>query len=351
MSSRLNDPAKLLVVLSILFAVTLGGAPPSSENEVSGEAGAHASAVVPTVGPMISGMGPIPLDVRLYTLMPNTQEEAPFSIQAERILPLPDIPDEAAPAMATEPTAEKPAVVTHVVRNGETAWDIAKAYGVDVDTILGCNDDLPNVDRLKVGQELKILTVKGVLHTVRQGESLWEIAKDYKVDVDKIVQANDLVDPGHLQPKQELVIPGAKPRLVAGQDRARPIVANGRLQKAFEWPVQGRISSRFGPRWGRMHEGLDIAVNTGTPVKAAAAGKVSFAGWNGAYGYLVKIDHGNGVETRYAHNSRLLVKAGDRVTAGQVVARSGNTGRSTGPHVHFEIRLNGRAYNPLDYLR
>ena len=351
MSSKLHDPAKLLVVLSILFALTLGGAPPSSESEISGDTEMHASAAVATAGSSImnNGMGPIPLDVRLYTLLPNPQEEAPFTIQVERLLPLPSVPEEAIQAFRAEQAEKKPTVVTHVVKSGETAWDIAKAYGVDVDTIVGCND-LVDIDRLKVGQELKILTIKGVLHTVRQSESLWEIARDYKVDVDTIVQANNLTDPGRLQPKQELVIPGAKPRVIAGQQR-RPLVANGRLQKAFEWPVHGPISSRFGRRWGRMHEGLDIAVNTGTPVKAAAAGKVTFAGWNGAYGYLVKIDHGNGVETRYAHNSRLLVKAGDKVTAGQVIARSGNTGRSTGPHVHFEIRLNGRAYNPLDYLR
>ena len=99
-----------------------------------------------------------------------------------------------------------------------------------------------------------------------------------------------------------------------------------------------------------MHYGIDIAVGTGTPVRAAAAGKVTFAGWNGSYGYLVKIDHGTAWRL-VTHNSTLLVKAGQQVNRGSVIARSGNTGRSTGPHVHFEIRLNGKAYNPLSYLR
>ncbi|MEO5634260.1 peptidoglycan DD-metalloendopeptidase family protein [Gaiella sp.] len=116
------------------------------------------------------------------------------------------------------------------------------------------------------------------------------------------------------------------------------------------WPVSGPVTSGFGPRWGRMHEGIDIAVGTGTPVGAAAAGTVIHAGWLGGYGNLVVIDHGGGLSTAYAHNSSLVVGEGTAVSAGTVVALSGNTGNSSGPHVHFEVRMNGAAVDPLRYL-
>jgi murein DD-endopeptidase MepM/ murein hydrolase activator NlpD len=116
------------------------------------------------------------------------------------------------------------------------------------------------------------------------------------------------------------------------------------------WPVSGPVTSGFGLRWGRMHEGIDIAVAEGTPVRAAGAGTVIYAGWMGGYGNLVVVDHGNGLSTAYAHNSSLGVGVGQSVTAGQVVSYSGNTGNSTGPHVHFEVRVNGSAVDPLGYL-
>jgi murein DD-endopeptidase MepM/ murein hydrolase activator NlpD len=98
-----------------------------------------------------------------------------------------------------------------------------------------------------------------------------------------------------------------------------------------------------------MHEGVDIGAKTGTEVLAADSGMVSFAGWNGNYGYLVKIDHGGGKETRYAHLSKMAVKTGDTVTKGKVIGYVGSTGRSTGPHLHFEVRINGTAKNPLGF--
>jgi murein DD-endopeptidase MepM/ murein hydrolase activator NlpD len=119
---------------------------------------------------------------------------------------------------------------------------------------------------------------------------------------------------------------------------------------AVAWPVSGPVTSGFGIRWGRMHEGIDVAVAEGTPVRAAAAGTVIYAGWLGGYGNLVVVDHGNGLSTAYAHNSSLGVGVGQSVAAGEVVSYSGNTGNSTGPHVHFEVRVNGSAVDPLGYL-
>ena len=116
------------------------------------------------------------------------------------------------------------------------------------------------------------------------------------------------------------------------------------------WPLNGPITSSFGPRWGRMHEGIDISVGTGTSVVAAASGTVLVAGWSGGYGVLIVIDHGNGLATAYAHNSSATVSPGQSVTQGQLVAYSGNTGHSTGPHLHFEVRVNGSPVNPLGYL-
>lgn len=115
-------------------------------------------------------------------------------------------------------------------------------------------------------------------------------------------------------------------------------------------PVGGTITSRFGTRRGGTHTGLDIATSTGTAIAAAAGGTVTYSGYKGSYGYLVVISHGNGVETYYAHCSRLYVSAGMSVSQGQTIAAVGSTGNSTGPHLHLEIRLNGVALNPQNYL-
>jgi len=121
--------------------------------------------------------------------------------------------------------------------------------------------------------------------------------------------------------------------------------------QSYAWPTKGVFTSGYGWRWGRMHKGIDIANNTGTPIHAARQGVVTFSGWSGAYGYLVEIAHGDGDSTRYAHNSRLLVSKGQMVSRGMKISLMGSTGRSTGPHLHFEIRRSGgAAINPLSKL-
>lgn len=119
---------------------------------------------------------------------------------------------------------------------------------------------------------------------------------------------------------------------------------------ALAEPIQGTITSRFGGRSRGLHTGLDVATSLGTPVKAAASGVVAYAGYKGSYGYLVVIDHGGGIETYYAHCSKLYVNAGDSVSQGQVISAVGSTGNSTGPHLHIEVRVNGVAKNPQNYL-
>jgi murein DD-endopeptidase MepM/ murein hydrolase activator NlpD len=141
---------------------------------------------------------------------------------------------------------------------------------------------------------------------------------------------------------------------------AQPVPsANGRSGKptfrpagapSFIWPVSGPITSPFGMRWGTLHPGIDIGVPTGTPVHAAAAGKVVWCGWMSGYGNLVMIDHGGGYATAYGHNSRVIVSCGQEVAQGQVIAYSGCTGFCTGPHVHFEVRIDGTPVDPLGFL-
>jgi len=116
------------------------------------------------------------------------------------------------------------------------------------------------------------------------------------------------------------------------------------------WPCDGVVVSGFGMRWGRMHEGIDIGCAYGTPNRAAASGTVIYAGWLGGYGNLVVVDHGNGLSTAYAHASSILVSVGQTVSQGQTVSLVGSTGNSSGPHLHFEVRVNGVAVDPLLYL-
>ncbi len=139
--------------------------------------------------------------------------------------------------------------------------------------------------------------------------------------------------------------------ITSSPSQGRVIPIGSPSAAGFIWPVHGIITGHFGEtRPGHMHAGIDIAVGTGTPVLASKGGIVDYAGWMSGYGYVVDINHGGGVTTRYAHNSRLLVSSGQAVAQGQQIASSGSTGRSTGPHVHFEIRTNGSPVNPLNYL-
>jgi murein DD-endopeptidase MepM/ murein hydrolase activator NlpD len=116
-------------------------------------------------------------------------------------------------------------------------------------------------------------------------------------------------------------------------------------------PAQGTVSSEYGPRWGTEHEGIDIAAGSGSAIRAAGDGVVKKASWYGGYGNAVIIDHGNGVQTLYGHASKLNVKEGDRVRAGQLIANVGSTGDSTGPHLHFEVEVDGKKVDPRPWMR
>jgi murein DD-endopeptidase MepM/ murein hydrolase activator NlpD len=140
-------------------------------------------------------------------------------------------------------------------------------------------------------------------------------------------------------------------RIQAAQSSEAPgSPSSGPSASGFIWPVSGPVVSGFGMRWGRMHEGIDIAAALGTPIRAAAAGTVIHAGWLGGYGNLVVLDHGGGLATAYAHASSILVGVGQRVGQGQTISLVGSTGNSSGPHLHFEVRVNGSAVDPLGYL-
>lgn len=162
------------------------------------------------------------------------------------------------------------------------------------------------------------------------------------------------LEPAHVQESPELAPPTDEDFLTPEQVAALqpPIEVPPAKVARLAWPVAGRVTSYYGWRWGHreFHTGIDVAAPYGTVVRAAASGVVTMAGWYYGYGRAVLIRHADGLETLYGHNSKLLVSPGDRVERGQPIALSGSSGRSTGPHVHFEVRLGDRPVNPLRYL-
>jgi len=236
---------------------------------------------------------------------------------------------------------------TYVVKSGDTLAAVADRYGIPLSYLVASNGlSTPSV--LYPGQEL-VLPQGGVLHTLRPGQTLADLAATYGVAEEEIREANGLS--GEPLPGQRLFIP--EPRSVP---QAAVLELGGEEGARFIWPLRGRLTSPFGPRthpiYGTpdFHTGIDLAVPEGTEVHAAAPGTVTWTGTRGGYGLLVVIDHGDGYSTYYAHLSRILVHVGQFVEVGQVVALSGNTGLSTGPHLHFEIRKFGEPINPLQLL-
>jgi murein DD-endopeptidase MepM/ murein hydrolase activator NlpD len=227
----------------------------------------------------------------------------------------------------------------------------------------------------------------GVVHVVRRGETLYRIARTYGVAQRALLEVNGLADPAALEAGAELFVPGAAvvleipppdgapeaapepARAAASLARPTPGAAAGALPHArgaprvaslapappaadarLRWPLQGVLYSRFGLRQGQRHDGIDLAAPEGTPVGAAAAGTVVYAGEQAGYGEIVILRHEGGLLTLYAHASALLVRAGETVAAGQPVARVGRSGRTSGPHLHFEVREGTRPRNPLLFL-
>lgn len=203
---------------------------------------------------------------------------------------------------------------------------------------------------------------RGTVHVVRAGETVYRISRYYQVRVDDVIRANHIRDVTDVSIGERLFIPGTRrkqpseplsihaglPPVPAPDMR---VLARREDDLAFAWPLRGRVSSRFGRRNGRPHEGIDIPARRGSPVRAAEAGRVIHSGGGlGAYGNVVIIKHSGRYSTVYAHNSRNRVRKGDFVERGQVIAEVGRTGNASGPHLHFEVRRNRRAEDPLSYL-
>lgn len=247
----------------------------------------------------------------------------------------------------TGATAGTASGATHTVKPGETLFAISRLYGVNVEVLKQANG--LRDDKIKAGQALQVPGAQSPRrHIVQQGESMWELASRYGVTLEALLASNpDLDNPGHLQIGQAVALPaGAAP----GDVVAATIGPSPALDGAFAWPVLAPISSPYGPRDGRNHNGLDLAANMGDPIKAARDGEVLLAGYVNGYGETVILRHEDGTQTLYGHASRLLVSAGERVRQGEVIAEVGSTGRSTGPHLHFEIIVNSKPLDPLLYL-
>ncbi len=267
-----------------------------------------------------------------------------------------------APAQETQPVGNsqvstpRTSIEVYTVQSGDTVLGIARKFGLKPDTILWANPALErNPDLLRIGDRLIILPVDGVLHVVQPGDTLSSIAAKYKVTPQEIAEypLNGLesVDTPLTVGKQLVVPRGQKPYVpqqVLAYDGPVPEGAS-EGSGVFAWPTSGIITQPF---WNG-HRAIDIAAREATPVLAADSGYVVLArsgGWNWGYGNVVMIDHQNGYLTVYAHMKGIYVRQGEQVAKGQQIGIVGNTGNSTGPHLHFEIRYRKVNRNPLSYL-
>ncbi|HOD14837.1 MAG TPA: M23 family metallopeptidase [Spirochaetota bacterium] len=238
--------------------------------------------------------------------------------------------------------SQKLVITEHRVAARETFQKIAKRYGVSVETIRGTNNLTPE-SKLRPGMTLKIPNKDGILLKMQKGGELVSIARRYKVSLKKIIDENSIKNPDFVASNTVLFIPDAKPL---------------NIFSGFIWPAGTRfVTCGYGwrrnpwdTRYSEFHPGLDIRSNF-QMVKASKYGKVTYTGWLGGYGKAVVIAHPDGYKTLYAHLSRIMVRSGQYVKQGQYIASSGNTGRSTGAHLHFEILRGGRSMNPYIFFR
>jgi len=260
----------------------------------------------------------------------------------------------------------RPGIVYYTVQPGDVIGQIADQFDLKVSTILWENS-LTAYSIIRPGDRLTILPMDGIIYQVTKGDTLEKIANKYNVDKNNIAEANKLDITKALAAGQKIFVPGGT-KIQASIARTPTVAARTAvsglqvlkdliLPKApsaapasrgkLNWPTIGyRITQYYSWR----HQAVDIANKIGTPLYAADDGVVEIAGWGTGYGNTILINHGNGMKTRYGHLSQFFVKAGDEVVKGETIGLMGSTGWSTGPHVHFEVIINGVKYNPLNYL-
>ncbi|MBQ6773258.1 MAG: peptidoglycan DD-metalloendopeptidase family protein [Synergistaceae bacterium] len=289
----------------------------------------------------------------------------------------------------------------YTVNQGDSLWVIASSQGIEVDTITGSNTFTSSA-RLRPGMVLRIPNQDGIFYVMKKGDDIKSVCKRYGVSLTKVKGVNAGVDVASLKTGEEVFLPGARPDGVIEHDdvklaevpaqgkknpgkinnkgsKKNPVKSdkndkNDKVSKndkseklpkgevavknsgGFRWPIMGRINSPFGWRQHPLtkrrdfHTGIDIKASRGDPIKGAGAGRVVYSGWMGGYGKVIVLEHRNGQSTLYAHCSTLLVGKGANVTSGQLIAKVGTTGRSTGPHLHFEVRNGNSPVNPIKYL-
>ena len=276
--------------------------------------------------------------------------------------------------MAASTSRPKPAPSSgrHKVRAGDTVYSISRRYGVPIRSFIEANR-LQAPFRLEVGRRL--LLPKPARHRVAKGETIYAIARKYGVSERELVRQNRIPPPYVIREGQELRLPGGGRKKTAAVvvkpldadkpagSEATPVTSERsgassgarpppRAGRRFAWPMQGRIISRFGAKpGGRYNDGINIEARPGAPVRAADAGVVAYAGNElPGFGNLLLIRHAGGWITAYAHNNDLVVRAGQRVKRGQLIARAGASGGVRRPQLHFELRRGRRAYDPMRYL-
>jgi len=258
-----------------------------------------------------------------------------------------------------------PSGTVHTVSRGETLYAISRKYGVPVRSFISVNN-LRAPYTLAVGQRLSVPVTW--VHVVKKGDTGYSISRKYGVNVSALMRVNGIKPPYSLAVGQRLKLPGgAGPSVTetassSSPSRASSSPARGRTvaipkppprtSKGFIWPVKGKLASRYGPKEGGIHnDGINILASQGSPVRVAEAGVVVYAS-NALQGYgnLLLVKHAGGWITAYAHNERILVRPGQQVGKGDIVARVGNTGGVSSPQLHFEIRKGKQALDPLKYL-
>ncbi|MBI4652735.1 peptidoglycan DD-metalloendopeptidase family protein [Candidatus Kuenenbacteria bacterium] len=275
------------------------------------------------------------------------QKEETIVVQEGTVLVKPNI----SVTIETPQIRTKP--IQYIVKAGDVISGIAKRFNVSVNTILWENN-LKNYSIIKPGDELIILPLTGVVHKVAKGESLGTIAKKYKVAVEEILKMNELVN-DNIKINQKIIIPGGSkyfPSIFSKKQYAflpNKFISSKEWGK-FIWPTSSHKINQY---YHSGHKGIDIhGINYSSPIYASADGIIKQTIYsNRGYGRYIIISHKNNINTLYGHMSKLFVEREQAVKKGQVIGLLGTTGHSTGPHLHFEIRINGQKVNPLKYIR